>query len=441
MNDPSDPGQPADPAAPKKFDLNEAHRWTRTEMRIEPFGRVLVGPMSMNAMKPVTLAMEQKPSLSDTEMVRAIFQAVVEVPDAEDSWEGRKLTKEEAGQVEDAQLEAFATAGLGRKDWFVKEKGAGEECEYVGPAIPELVRRLQASFERINKGARAIAGSISPIFSNATRALLEQTERLASLSRLQSPLLDGFRSPFQELEEKLERIRAGMQSPGARAAESFQRELDQIDQQNRRLADLVSPSLGATEILRQQTEMARLTGLTGAESRQLDGLRADPLPDSRLQSLLEGPRVTPLSEHFKTISRENQELRDGIATLSSQTEQIRELFTSAINDNARYQTDEASATKRNFWIAIATVIISIASTCGTLTNSVGSGRESKRQQDEMIQALQQQNAHLAELVAGQRLTEARSAEERSKTKRTMHPSPTQRRGQDAGRTSNRAISQ
>ena len=420
MSETSDPGQPPDPAPPKRttLDLKDVHRWTRTEMQIYPLGRVLIGPMSLKAVGAITQVIDQKPRLPDTEVARGILKAVAEIPDAPDSWEGRELTEEEIAQVDEARLEEFAVTGLGRQDWFVKEEPTKAEPENLGPAIPELVSRLRRSIERMNKQVRDIIGSVSPLFSSPTRALIEQTERLARLGQFKSPLFQSLHSPLEAMREQLERTYAGMEFPGLQAAKAIHHELDQINQQNKRFAELVSPGLGAIEMIRNQTDATRLSGIPGEETRRAEersrqlNLGSDPFPE-HMQKLLEGPKITPIGDHFKALSRENRELRDGIADVSTLMEGIRALMMSALDDTLKHQAREAKATARNFWIAIAGVAVGIVSACGPLAYSIFSGRSSRRQQDQVIQALQQQNIHLSELVKGQKATEARISEERS----------------------------
>jgi hypothetical protein len=380
---------------PKKgFDLADFHRSTLEEMEITPLGRVLVGLFTVGAMTDLEKAQARKEGISDLDLVRVLFRSVVEIPLAQDSWEGRPITDLEVSQVPVDQLEAFAAAGLGRQHWKIDFDDSECECEPQGSAIEKLARRIRSHLEYLERHLKELMRPLPEFYSDSTRTLFQEAERMSKMVNLERPFRDDALSKILD----------------------SQREIDKA-------LNRLQPSFSASEILRKATEMAKPfegmptlnqssgldLGITEILHRTTEKVR--PFEDmSNLSRTpeLKIPHIPSIADYVRAVSKEGRETREQIGKLNTLMELINQLFHSALADNEKKQQDDERRWRRDFYLALMSVFIATLMGIGSIFYTHFSGRAPSLRQELMLKTLQEQNKHLVELVEGQKRLEPRT---------------------------------
>lgn len=150
----------------------------KTELEIPSLGIVLVDRLTLGAMRKVTRLLEQDENSSDSEIVRAIFGAVIYLPSSENNEDERLLNCTELAQITDTELNVFALAFNERQGWVAE---AGD----ISP-IKLLVEKLRDELRKVNQSIRETLNLSNTIFSENTRKLMAESaligERLKELA-------------------------------------------------------------------------------------------------------------------------------------------------------------------------------------------------------------------------------------------------------------------
>lgn len=353
------------PETPKKgFDLADFHRSTLEEMEIEPLGRVLVGLFTIGAMTELEKAQAKKEGISDLDLVRVLFRSVVEIPLVSGSWEGRPITELELARVPEDQLEVFAAAGLSRPHWKVDSESSENESEPYSSAIGVLARRVRSHLEQMERLITKAMGPLPDYYSDSTRTLFRETERMSRLANLERPLQDTALSKFLDNHRAINKAIQALQ-----------------------------PTSNASEILRRTSEMARPFGSVSALNQ---------IPELKI------PHIPSMADYVGVVSKEGRETREQIGKLNSLMELTNQLFHSALADNEKKHRDDTRRWRRDFYLALTGVLIAACMGIGSIFFTHFSGKVPGQRQELMLKALQEQNAYLAELVGGQKRLEPRS---------------------------------
>lgn len=150
----------------------------KTELEIPSLGIVLVDRLTLGAMRKVTRLLEQDTNSSDSEIVRAIFGAVIYLPASEKNEDERLVNSTELAQITDTDLNFFASAFNERQGWVAE---AGD----ISP-IKLLVEKLRDELRKLNESIRETLNLSNTIFSENTRKLMAESaligERLKELA-------------------------------------------------------------------------------------------------------------------------------------------------------------------------------------------------------------------------------------------------------------------
>jgi len=323
----------------KGIDLSDLIKATQTEFHLEPFGRVLIGTLSVGALMAVEKALSKEPNLEDEKLVRVLLGSTLRVPvDGKD----RKLTEAEVEGISENDVTRFSEAYLQKKDW---QHGEAIAVLTKETPVANLAETIRVQIKRFNDQTKSsidsMLGPMKSIFSGTTQSLFRESEKIRSL--------------FQN----------------SAAPYSF---------------------LGATfKGLEPQWDTASLTRLTDT-LRSEQELRRPPAINFNI------PRITPVSEHVERLSSDLGRVIERLETLTEWTGTNNRLLTSALGDITTWRSEHESSSRKGLWIAVGGILMTTLVSAIGLLVSLRANKDAGQSQRELIHELQQQNQTLKSLL-------------------------------------------
>ena len=355
MTDTKPPTTPAgDPKKPIRICLS------KRDFESENLGKLLIGHFTIGAMEKISKLLEAEPSVSDDQIVRALFRAVAVVPDISHANGERLLTSEEFTAVTNDDIARFAML-------FLEHQGWSTRAATDDPALPPVSILRRKLVDEIN----GFGKSVRDTFKFPKDLFSENTLKLISTSALAAEHLKELTGASKWAEKFARESSAFHQADELLKANSAFQIAKKYEEENKRL----SASLGDLKSFEPLNPYSK--PITRFDERQFDGT---------VQAIQNSEKNSPAARTAKTLVAldgkvdEVVDIARSVAELHGKTNEA--LFSGLSNLTTKWRADEHTAARNLKW-AVVGIFVSAMLSFGAVVQDFFNNRDGDKQQQDV----------------------------------------------------------